>query len=61
MHSYEFYIRKTKFVSILTLNPCWNLATIYRITWNIEESEEAVKDLTKILREIDGEINVQVL
>ena len=61
MHGYEYYIRKTKFVSILTLNPLWNLATIYKIRWNLKESEEAIKDLTKILKEIDSELHIQII
>ena len=55
------YIRKTKFVSILTLNPLWNLATLYKIKWNLKESEEEIKNLTRILREIDNKIKIQVL
>ena len=60
MHSYEYYIRNNKFACILVLNPMWNLVTLYRIDWNLKESEKIINELTKILREIDENIQIQV-
>ena len=38
----------------------WNLVTLYRIDWNLKESEKIINELTKILREIDENIQIQV-
>ena len=61
MHSYEYFIRKEKFVCIVILHPQWNSATIHRITWNMKESERAAEGIAKILKEVDPTIEVAIV
>lgn len=60
MHAYEYFIRRRKFVCALVLYPVRNSVTIYRIDWNLKESEEAVKTITKILREMDPKLEIEI-
>ena len=61
MHSYEYFIRGSKFVCVVVLYPQWNSATIHRIPWNMEESEKAVERILEILREFEPAIEVEVI
>jgi len=60
MHAYEYFIRRNKFVCTLILYPARSSATIYKINWNLKESEEAVKIITKILRKMDPKLEIEI-
>lgn len=60
MHGYEYFIRKGKFICMLILYPYWSSAVIYRVEWNLKEFNEAIDRITRILREIDSELKIEV-
>lgn len=51
-HSYEYYIIRNKFVSIVLLEPNFNRILIHKIGWN-PESEAAIKEIYSVVKEID--------
>jgi len=59
MHSYEYFIRKKRFVCALVLSSTRSLATIYEVKWNKTEAEEAINEISKLLKEMDPTIRVQ--
>ncbi len=59
MHSYEYFIRKRRFVCMLVLSPTQRLATIYEVRWNRREAEEAVEEVSELLKEMDPEIRIE--
>jgi len=59
MHSYEYFIRKKRFVCVLVLSPTRSLATIYEVRWNRIEAEEAVDEISKLLNEMDPTIRIK--
>lgn len=61
MHSYEYFIRKGEFVSIVVLNPTWNLARIKLIRWNLDDSIKAAKDIETILKNLDPGIKIYIV
>jgi len=62
MHAYEYFIRRGgKFVCVVVLYPTWGSAHIYKISWNPKESEEAIQLISKILKEMDPNINLKVI
>jgi len=61
MHSHEYFIiRRGRFVSIVVLNPTWNMAKIKRIGWNLGDSTESVRDIEIILRDLDPGIKIGI-
>lgn len=60
MHGYDYFIRKRKFVCTVLLSPVWGSATLYRISWNIKESEEAIRKITKIIEEMDPSLKIRI-
>lgn len=60
LHSYEYFVRKKKFVSIIVLSPEWNLARIKHVAWNFEESVLAVRQVEAIIRGIDPGIAIEI-
>jgi len=60
MHSYEYFIRRGKFVSIVTLSPAWNVARIKLMGWNIRDSTESAKEIEIILKGLDPGIRIEV-
>jgi hypothetical protein len=61
MHSYEYFIRRGKFVSMVVLNPTWNLARIRLVRWNLEESIRAAKEIEMVLRGLDPGVRIEVV
>jgi len=62
MHGYEYFIRRRgKFVCVVVLYPAWSSAHIYKISWNPQESEEAIQVISKVLREMDPNLNLKVI
>lgn len=61
MHSYEYFIGRGEFVSIVVLNPEWNLARIRLIRWNLEKSIEAAKEIEIVLKGLDPDIGIEVV
>lgn len=60
MHSYDYFIRKRRFVCTVLLNPVWGSATLYRVNWNLKESEEAIQKITRILKEMDPSLKIRI-
>ena len=60
MHSYQYFIRGKKFVCIAHAHPMWNFITLYKIKWNIEESEKAIEKIVKIIKTLDPKIRIKV-
>ena len=60
MHSYEYYIIKEKFVSIISLEPESNKASIKKISWNLKGSIPAIEEIYSLLKEIDPKISIEV-
>jgi len=60
MHSYEYYIIKDKFVSVIFLEPEFNRVLVHKISWNPKNSSSAVKEIYSIIKEIDPSIEVHV-
>jgi len=58
MHSYEYFIRRGKFVSIVILSPTWNTAKIKLIGWNLKDSAESAKEIEIILKGLDPGIGI---
>ena len=56
IHSYEYFIRKSRFVCMLVLSPTQRSATIYEVRWNRREAEEVVEEISKLLKEMDPAI-----
>jgi len=62
MHGYEYFIRRRgKFVCVVVLYPAWSSAHIYKISWNPKESEEAIRVISKVLKEMDPNLNLKVV
>lgn len=61
MHSYEYFIRRKKFVCVVVVYPEWNSATIYKVKWNIEESERAVENIVKILETLEPKLKIEII
>ena len=59
MHSYEYFIRKKRFVRILVLSSTRSLATIYEVRWNKTEAKEAIDEVSKLLKEMDPTIRIE--
>ncbi|MCX8189513.1 MAG: hypothetical protein N3F64_07350 [Nitrososphaeria archaeon] len=59
-HSYEYYVIRNKFVSIILLEPNFNRVLIYKISWNPIESEIAVKEIYSIIKKIDPFVKIIV-
>ena len=59
MHSYEYFIRKKRFVRISVLSSTRSLATIYQVRWNKTEAKEAIDEVSKSLKEIDPTIRIE--
>jgi len=59
MHSYEYFIRRKRFVCVLVLSPTRSLATIYDVGWNGIEAKEAVDEISKLLKEMDPTIRIE--
>lgn len=59
MHSYEYFIRKKRFVRILVLRSTRSLATIYEVRWNKTEAKEAIDEVSKLLKEMDPTIRIE--
>jgi len=59
MHSYEYFIRKKRFVCVLVLSSTRSLATIYEVRWNRTEAKEAIEELSKLLKEMDPKIRIE--
>jgi len=59
MHSYEYFIRKKRFVCVLVLSSSRSLATIYEIRWNRTEAKEAIDEVSKLLKEMDPTIRIE--
>jgi len=59
MHSYEYFIRKKRFVCVLVLSPTRNSATIYEVKWNRIEAEEAVDEISRLLKEMSPTIKIE--
>lgn len=60
MHSYEYYVIKEKFVSIISIEPELNKASINKISWNPKGSIPAVGEIYEMLKEIDPKISIEV-
>ncbi len=61
MHSYEYFIRKKRFVCVLVLSPTRSLATIYEVGWNRAEAKETVDEISKLLKEMDQTIKIEYI
>ena len=61
MHAYEYYVWKKGFVSIIFLQPQFRKAYIYTIQTNQEESREAVKRISSLLKIMDENLNIEVI
>ena len=59
MHSYEYFVRKKRFVCVLVLSPTRSLATIYEVRWNRAEAKEALDEISKLLKEMDPKIRIE--
>lgn len=59
MHSYEYFMRKNRFVCVLVLSPTRSLATLYEVRWNRIEAKEAVDGISKLLKEMDPTIRIE--
>jgi len=59
MHSYEYFIRKKRFVRILVLSSTRSLATIYEVRWNKTEAKEAIDEVSKSLKDMDPTIRIE--
>jgi len=59
MHSYEYFIRKKRFVRISVLSSTRSLATIYQVRWNKTEAKEAIDEVSKSLKEVDPTIRIE--
>jgi len=59
MHSYEYFIRKRRFVCVLVLSSTRSLATIYEVRWNRIEAKEALDEISKLLKEMDPIIRIE--
>lgn len=59
MHSYEYFVRKKRFVCVLVLSSTRSLATIYEVRWNRTEAKEAIDEVSRLLREMDPTIMVE--
>jgi len=59
MHSYEYFVRKKRFVCVLVLSPTRSLATIYEVRWNRVEAKEALDEISKLLKEMDPKIRIE--
>ncbi len=57
-HSYEYYIIRDKFVSIILLEPGFNRVIIHKISWNLPDSEVSVKEICSIVKEIDPFVKI---
>lgn len=44
---------------MLVLSPTQRLATIYEVRWNRREAEEAVEEVSELLKEMDPEIRIE--
>jgi hypothetical protein len=60
MHSYEYYVIKEKFVSIIQLEPELRRASIKKISWNLKESIPAIDEIYGLLKEIDPKLSIEV-
>jgi len=60
MHSYEYYVMKEKFVSVIFLEPNFNRAMIHKISWNPKDSSIAVKEIYSTIKEIDPGVQVLI-
>ncbi|MEM3404312.1 MAG: hypothetical protein QXJ17_07245 [Nitrososphaeria archaeon] len=60
MHSYDYYVIKEKFVSIISLEPEFNKASIKKISCNLKGSIPAIDKIYKIVKEIDPKITIEV-
>jgi len=60
MHSYEYYVIKEKFVSIISIEPEFNKASINKISWNLKSSIPAIGEIYEMLKEIDPKISIEV-
>jgi hypothetical protein len=60
MHSYEYYVIKEKFVSIISIEPELNKASIEKISWNLKGSILAIEEILGMLKEIDPNLFVEV-
>ncbi|MBC7091969.1 MAG: hypothetical protein H5T50_08720 [Nitrososphaeria archaeon] len=60
MHSYEYYVIRDKFVSVIFLEPEFNRVLVHKISWNPKNSSLAVKEIYSIIKEIDPSIEVHV-
>jgi len=61
MHSYEYFVRKKRFVCVLVLSPTRNSATIYEVRWNRTEAKEAADQISKLLKEMDPTITIEYI
>ena len=61
MHSFQYFIRRDKFVCILTLHPHWQTATLHRIKWNRDESVRAVRDVARRVKTLAPELAVEIV
>lgn len=57
-HSYEYYVIRDKFVSIILLEPNFNRVLIHKIRWNLPDSEVSVKEICSIVKEIDPFVEI---
>jgi hypothetical protein len=60
MHSYDYFVIKEKFVSIISLEPEFNKASIKKISWNLKGSVSAIDKIYKIVKEIDPQITIEI-
>lgn len=60
MHSYEYYVIKGKFVTIISIEPEFNRASIKKISWNLKGSILAIEEILGMLKEIDPKLFVEV-